>query len=141
MEENDDFDFDAFEKERNKMDIEWERTEYDGKRDILKYFDRIHDNLFSYNNLLIGAFFALGQLQHNISKWTVIIPILNLWILIMVEYRMMEKSRFEASIMSQPFDDIKNKQGKQIGTTTLTSLFAIFTTFLVTLSFLYYLLK
>lgn len=136
-----DFDFEFFKKQQEKMDIEWDRKEYDGVRDILKYFDRIHDNLFSYNNLLIGAFFALGQIQENISKWTIVIPLVNLWILIMVEYRMMEKSRFEASIKSQPFDDITNKQSKHVNRTTLTSLFAMFTTFLVTLSFLYYLVK
>lgn len=31
----------------------FEKMEQDGKRDILKYFDRIHDKLFTFNNILI----------------------------------------------------------------------------------------
>ena len=133
------FDFEQMEKEANERDTRMKRTEEDGLRDIVKYFDRIHDNLFTYNNILIAAFFALAQFQLNISRWTILIPITNLWFLIYIDYRMMEKSRFEASIMSQPFDKYDN-HGKKIRNTNLLSLFSIITTLLVTFAFLYYLL-
>ena len=140
-----DFDFEKIkqdlkqsEKEAEERDARWKRIEEEGVKDILKYFDRIHDNLSNYNNLLIGAFFALAQLQQNVSRWTILIPVVNLWFLIYINYRLMEKSRFEASICSQPFDLI-TKQGKKLTVTNLLSLLSIVTTFLVTLSFLYYL--
>ncbi len=140
-----DFDFEKIkrdleesEKEAEERDARWKRIEEEGVRDILKYFDRIHDNLSNYNNLLIGAFFALAQLQQNVSRWTILIPVVNLWFLIYINYRLMEKSRFEASICSQPFDFIA-KQDKKLTVTNLLSLLSIVTTFIVTLSFLYYL--
>jgi len=140
-----DFDFEKIqqdleqsEKENEEIFARWKRREEEGVRDILKYFDRIHDNLSNYNNLLIGAFFALAQLQQNVSRWTILIPVVNLWFLIYINYRLMEKSRFEASIRTQPFDLIE-KQGKKLNVTNLLSFFSIVTTFLVTLSFLYYL--
>lgn len=133
------FDFDKLEREAEERDARMKKTEEEGIRDIVKYFDRIHDNLFTYNNLLIGAFFALAQFQTNISRWTILIPITNLWFLIYIDYRMMEKSRYEASIMTQPFDTLK-KHGKKIRNTTLLSLLSIVTTFTVTVSFLYYLI-
>ncbi|WP_159799275.1 hypothetical protein [Flavobacterium sp. MK4S-17] len=52
----DNYDLDEEEKEMIEIDNRWKKIEEDGVKDILKYFDRIHDNLSSYNNLLIGAF-------------------------------------------------------------------------------------
>ena len=125
--------------EANERDASWKAMEEDALKDIGKYFDRIHDNLFTYNNLLIGGFFALAQLQTTISRWTILIPIINLWFLIWIDYRMMEKSRYEASIRSQPFETF-DKHGKYISNTNLLSLLSIVTTLFVTVSFLYYLL-
>lgn len=134
-----DFNLAELELEANGRDARMKRTEEDGVRDILKYFDRIHDNLFNYNNLLIGGFFALAQLQKDIPTWTILIPIMNLWILVIIEYRMMEKSRFDASVTQQPFNTF-NKYGKKIQNTNLISLFSIATTLVVTAAFLYYLI-
>ena len=133
------FDIDERIKESEELYQRMKRMEEDGLKDIVKYFDRIHDNLFTYNNLLIGAFFALAQFQDNIPKWTILIPIFNLWFLIYIDYRMMGKSRYEASITNQPFDTINN-HGRYIKKTNLLSLISIFTTLGVTISFLYYLL-
>ncbi|MFP5438396.1 MAG: hypothetical protein ACLGH8_11445 [Bacteroidia bacterium] len=134
----DDFDFEEFEREATERELRWTKIEEDGVKDILRYFDRIHDNLSNYNNLLIGAFFALAQFQKNISRWTILIPIMNLWFLIYINYRLMEKSRFEASIRSQPFDLI-DKQGKKITMTNWLSLLSIISTIVVSIAFLYYL--
>jgi hypothetical protein len=136
--ENEEFDIDSFIKENEERDARWKQMEEDAKKDIVKYFDRIHDNLFTYNNLLIGAFFALGQLQVSVSKWTIIIPVVNLWFLIYVDWRMMEKARYESSIMSQPFDTFDG-MAKKLQNTNLLSFASIVTTLLVTFAFLYYL--
>lgn len=133
------FDFERIQRESEERDARMKKTEEDGLRDIVKYFDRIHDNIFTYNNLLIGAYFALAQFQSNISRWTILFPLINLWFLIWIDYRMMEKSRYEASIMSQPFNTF-DKHGKKIRNTNLLSLLSILTTLGVTIVFLYYLL-
>lgn len=99
-----DYEFEQSIKEGEERDARLKQTEAESVRDIVKYFDRIHDNLFTYNNILIAGFFTLGQLNIIISKWSILIPICNLWFLIYIDFRMMEKSRFEASIMSQPFE-------------------------------------
>jgi len=134
----DNFDLEQSERDMAEIDARWKRIEEDGVKDILKYFDRIHDNLSNYNNLLIGAFFALAQFQDNISRWIILIPVINLWFLIYINYRLMEKSRFEASIRSQPFDLI-HKQGTKINVTNNLSLLSIISTITVTAFFLYYL--
>ena|SRR2546428_3395328 len=134
------FDIDLIIKEGEERDARMKQIEEDGVREIVKYFDRIHSNLFTYNNILIAGFFTLAQLNIVISKWTILIPICNLWFLIYIDYRMMEKSRFEASITTQPLNKF-NQHGKHINNTNLLSLFSIFTTLCVTVAFLYYLLE
>lgn len=83
-----------------------EKKSYDGVRDIFKYFDRINDKLFTFNNILIAGFFAIGKLKDGIPMWLIIIPILNLGFFIFIEYMIMEKSRMEAFILDS-FDEKK----------------------------------
>ncbi len=109
--------------------------EKNGKEKILHYFDRIHNHLFTFNNLMIAGFFTLSQLKVNVPVWMIIIPLINLWFLIYVEYRMMEKSRFESNIMSQPKSKL-DKYGKSINRTTLISLLSIIASLVVTIVFL-----
>lgn len=35
---------------------EFDNTTEQGKKNILKYFDRIHDKLFTFNNIMIAGF-------------------------------------------------------------------------------------
>ena len=84
---------------------------------------------------MIAGFFTLSQLKVNVPVWMIIIPLINLWFLIYVEYRMMEKSRFESNIMSQPKSKL-DKYGKSINRTTLISLLSIIASLVVTIVFL-----
>ncbi|KAF2516262.1 hypothetical protein E0W68_12065 [Flavobacterium salilacus subsp. salilacus] len=135
----DEINWEEIEREAQERDARMKKREEDGLQNLLKHFDRIHDNLFNYNNLLIGGFFALAQFQDNIPRWTIVIPLMNLWFLILIEYRMMEKSRFEASITQQPIHLI-DKYGESINKTNLFSLLSIITTLFVTICFLYLIL-
>lgn len=132
------FDFEESLKEQERIERNFTRTEEEGLKNILKHFDRIHDKLFTFNNILIGGFFALSKIENSISVKTIIIPILNLIFLVFIEYEMMEKSRFEASIKSQLFDNYKIHENR-ISRTNRYSLLSIFTTFIVASIFLYYL--
>lgn len=114
--------------------------EQEGKNNILKYFDRIHDKLFSLNNIFIVAFFALFKLNDNTPLFTVFIPLVNLCLLLFIEYRMMEKSRIESEISSK-FEEFTKIHKNQIDRTNLYSLLTIFSTLIVFIAFIYYLIK
>ncbi|TGN27979.1 hypothetical protein [Empedobacter tilapiae] len=133
--DNKEFDFDKMEEDHKKISETFDKVEYDGKRDILKYFDRIHDKLFTFNNILIVGFFTLSKFKENVSINTILFPICNLIFLIYIEYSMMEKSRFEASIKDKNLSEI-NENGKLIKSTNKYSLYIILSTLLVTLIFL-----
>lgn len=117
-------------KELDEIDGNFKRMEIEGVQNILKYFDRIHDKLFNFNNILIGGYFALSQIYESFSIYGIIIPLVNLGILLFIEYRMMEKSRFEADIRKKTKEEI-DKHGTTINKTTLYSLLAIFSTTIV----------
>lgn len=127
------------EKENEQIYQRMKKTEEEGLKNILKYFDRIHDKLFTFNNILIAGFFALSKIDNSISVKTIFIPIANLMVLIYVEYRMMGKSRYESEIMQKPMEELE-KHGKDIDKTNLYSLLTILTTLIVTTFFLYYLI-
>jgi len=127
------------EQELQEMSQRWKKTEEEGLKNTLKHFDRIHDKLFNFNNILIAGYFALSKITKEISLTTILIPIVNLIVLLFIEYKMMEKSRFESNIINALPSEI-TKWGKNINNTNLYSLIAIISTSIVTLIFLKYLL-
>ena len=127
-------------KEIEKTMASMEKKAYDGTRDILKYFDRIHDKLFTFNNIMIVGFFTLSKLKNNVPIELIFVPLINLVILIYIEYKMMQKSRFEARILDVNFEEIP-KLGNMISKTNSYSLLSIFSTFVVNLFFIFNLLK
>ena len=127
-------------KEIEKTMASMEKKAYDGTRDILKYFDRIHDKLFTFNNIMIVGFFTLSKLKNNVPIELIFVPLINLVILIYIEYKMMQKSRFEARILDVNFEEIP-KLGNMISKTNSYSLLSIFSTFVVPLFFIFNLLK
>jgi hypothetical protein len=123
-------------EELKEIDDNFKRTEREGVQNILKYFDRIHDKLFTFNNILIAGYFALSQFFESFSVYGIIIPILNLGLLLIIEYRMMEKSRFESEIAKKSQEEI-DKNGLSINKTTRYSLYAIISTTVVVGIFIY----
>lgn len=127
------------EKELSEMDQRFKKTEEEGLKNLLKHFDRIHDKLFTFNNILIAGYFALSKLENKISLSFIMLPIANFIILLFIEYKMMEKSRFESQITKKPMNEI-SKWGKSIERTNQYSLLSIISTSIVTIIFLRYLL-
>ena len=138
--DNKEFDFDKMEEDHKKINETFDKVEYDGKRDILKYFDRIHDKLFNFNNILIAGFFTLSNFKSDVIVETILFPLINLVFLIYIEYKMMEKSRFESQIKTKNNDEI-NKNGNSISKTNKYSLNIIFSTSIVMIILLYNLFK
>lgn len=64
--------------EVDEITKKFEEQEKQGQRDILRYYDRIHDKLFSFNNMLIAGYFVIIAMPHsNMSPWWMILPIIN----------------------------------------------------------------
>lgn len=91
---------------------------------IQNSFDRIHDKVFNFNNILIGAFMVLGTFPSEspiLKLWTVCFPIGNLIFLICLEIRQMGIHRFTAH--EKEWTDIERKQhGEKINSQTILSL-------------------
>lgn len=129
-------DFEEIINNTNRINDHFKEMERDGKRDVLKYFDRIHDKLFSFNNMLIAGYFVIIALpQSDVSAWWILFPVFNMLYLIYLEYRMMEKSRFEADITNKTPTEIKN-WGNKINQTTNKSLLTILITLIVVVIFI-----
>ncbi len=114
-----------------------ETAEKEGVTGIFKHFDRIHDKLFSFNNILIAGFFALTQLDSSVSTYIIVIPLINLSILIYVEYQMMEMNRFKSNIKNIPINEIPQRLDSFNKKTTNYSLLTIISTSIVTIIFVW----
>lgn len=90
-------------------------------------FDRIHDKVFNFNNIMIAAYMVLGTFPSDspiLPLWTVIFPIINLIYLIIIEIRQMEIHRFAAHEME--WTSIQREEyGKKIEKQTWLSLGAM----------------
>lgn len=60
-----------FEKKINKI-------KEDAVKNILNHFNRINDKLFTFNNILIGGYFALSRIYDDINIKVIMIPLINL---------------------------------------------------------------
>ena len=91
---------------------------------IQNSFDRIHDKVFNFNNILIAAFMVLGTFPSEspiLKLWTVCFPIANLIFLIWLEIRQMGIHRFATNEMEWTGTE-REQYGKKIDTQTLLSL-------------------
>lgn len=123
-------------KNTDELSENFNELERQGMRDILRYYDRIHDKLFSFNNMLIAGYFVIIAIPHSsISPWWILLPITNMLILVFVDYEMMEKSRFESDIKNKSQKEIQG-YGKKISKTTRHSLLTIFSTIIITIIFI-----
>lgn len=90
-------------------------------------FDRIHDKIFNFNNILIASYMVLGTFPNNspiLPLWTVIFPILNLIYLIWIDIKQMEIHRFASNEM-QWTENEREIYGKKISRQTWLSLGAM----------------
>jgi len=127
-------------QELKEMDLRWERMEESGIADTQKYFDRMHDKVFSLNNLLIAAYFALIAIRKDVPNWSLVIPSLNSVLLLYVDYRMLLRARIQANI-TKVDGETREKYGSLQNATNLYSLLSIFSTLAVLLIFGYFLLS
>ncbi|TVZ15602.1 hypothetical protein [Maribacter sp. MAR_2009_72] len=105
-----------------------DKIKEDAVKNILSHFNRINDKLFTFNNILIGGYFAISRIYDDINIKIIMIPLINLIFLIFLEYLMMEKSRKEASVDELGLDEfIKFAENKETRPTLFSSLAIIST--------------
>lgn len=99
------------------------RVEYSTNQ-IQNSFDRIHDKVFNFNNILIATFMVLGTFPNEapiLPLFTVIFPIINLIFLIWLEIRQMEIHRFTSN--EEKWTSVERESlGQKIKNQTLLSL-------------------
>ncbi len=110
--------------ETNKLFDKVENRVENATSQIQNTFDRIHDKVFNFNNILIAAYIALGTFPSDSPKlrlWTVVFPIFNLIYMIVLDIRQMEIHRF-ASREKEWTSDEREQYGQRINKQTLLSL-------------------
>ena len=126
--------------ETEKFEKKVEKIKEDAGKNILNHFNRIHDRLFTSNNIFIAGYFALSRVQPNINILVIIVPLFNLIFLIFIEYLMMEKSRKEYGIedfgIDEFIDFVDNKEKK----TNIYSLLSLSSTLIVFIYFMFLLI-
>ena len=118
----------------------FEDAEKKAQDNIHKYFNRIHDKLFTLNNIFIGFYFYFSKIEDKMSILNIIVPLLNLGYFIYIEYFNMQTSRIERNITKIPLDKIDKKLYSRYRKITLFSLFSIISTLIVFLILLYHIL-
>lgn len=114
-------------EESNKLFDKSDRRVEHSINQIQNTFDRIHDKIFNFNNILIGAFLVLGTFPNDsphVKLWTIIFPILNMAYMIFIDVRQMEIHRFAAN--EQEWTNVeRNEYGKKIKKQTRLSLYSL----------------
>ncbi len=115
--------------ESNKLLEKSDQRVENALNQIQNSFDRIHDKVFNFNNILIGVYLVLGTFPSNLPKlniWTVVFPIINMVYLIYIEIRQMEIHRFAS--LEQEWTSLEREVfGRRISKQNLNSLFALLT--------------
>lgn len=102
------------------------RVEY-ATQQIQNTLDRIHDKVFNFNNILIGAFLVLGTYPSNEPKvelWTIIFPILTMAFMIYLDIRQMGIHRFASNEQEWKGNEAE-QYGKKINQQTWLSLLSL----------------
>jgi len=115
-------------EETNRLfDKSERRVEY-ATNQIQNTFDRVHDKIFNFNNILIGAFLVLGTFPNDtphVKLWTIIFPILNMAFIIYIDIKQMEIHRYAAG--EQEWNNTeREKYGQKINKQTRLSLLSLF---------------
>ncbi|MEG1236715.1 MAG: hypothetical protein RSD30_04090 [Flavobacterium sp.] len=115
-------------EDTNKLLDKSDRRVEHATNQIQNTFDRVHDKIFNFNNILIGAFLVLGTFPNNqpyVKLWTIIFPILNMAYMIFIDIRQMEIHRYAAG--EQDWTNIeRDEYGKKIEKQTKLSLLSLF---------------
>ncbi|WP_163323001.1 hypothetical protein [Draconibacterium mangrovi] len=109
-----------------------EQMELESIKKVGDYFDRIHDKLYTLNNIIIAGLLVLFTLNNEefFIFWFLIPPVFNLLYLAYIDYRMMQLNRKWAKATELEPDEIHKLQ-ETVDNNNLHSLISVFITVLV----------
>lgn len=114
-------------EESNKLFDKSDRRVEHATNQIQNTFDRVHDKIFNFNNILIGAFLVLGTFPNetpHIKLWTIIFPIFNMAFMIYIDIKQMEIHRYAAG--EQEWNNTEREEyGLKINKQTRLSLISL----------------
>ncbi len=114
-------------KETDKLFEKSDRRVETATNQIQNTFDRIHDKIFNFNNILIGAFLVLGTFPSEnpiVNLWSIIFPIFNMAFMIYIDIRQMEIHRYATG--EQDWSDAeRNEYGRKIDIQTRYSILSL----------------
>lgn len=84
--------------------------------------------------MIIAGYFAL--ISPDTSSWLILVPIINFFLLLYLDWQMMEKSRLESNFKSISEDE-RNLHGRLVQKSNEYSLITIITTVIVAIIFTY----
>lgn len=107
-----------------------ERTIETALLQLQNSFDRTHDKIFNFNNILIGIYLVIGTLPNFTQKigfWDLIVPMVNLVLLIYIEIKQMAIHRFRSKLKEWEDSDMQ-EYPKKIARQNLLSLLSLIIT-------------
>lgn len=113
------------------------QREQKGNEELIKYFDRLHDKLFAVNNIFIGGYLALIAFKKDVPSNILWVPMVNLAVLVSIDYLMMRKSKQEALYRHSTIET-DGKLVRLIRKANFLSLASIVSTIIETLLFVKY---
>lgn len=127
--------------EIEEMDKKLSRYEDYNSKEIVKYFDNMHNKLFAFQLFFIAGYISLIAIDTvSLSPWWLIIPISCVGRLIYIDYSIMNKCR-QLSQFKSLSEDQRNQVFKGIDNTNKLSLEVILETVLLTILFMWFLIK
>jgi hypothetical protein len=131
--------------ERNVADIEKRLDRMQSKADqfegeIVKYFDRINDKLFTLNNLYIGAYLALIAIKPLTPKYIMFLPVANAIVIGYLDWLLMESFRRMSKLMDMSPSEI-DKETKKMNNINVLAFIPVVTTLIVSgmlIAYIYY---
>lgn len=124
-------------KECNEIFSRMEKREEKANDEVVKYFDRIHDKLFSYHLFFLAGYISLIAIPTiRISVWWLIIPVFCVARLICIDWSMMNINRKLANITNLNPNQIRELSKKQ-NSINLNSLEVILESILTTGGFIW----
>ncbi|WEA00828.1 hypothetical protein [Mucilaginibacter sp. SJ] len=131
------FNLDDLERDIEERNNQLKEDEKQGIQDIVKYFDRMHDKLLSVNNIFIAAYLALIAFKKDVPHNLLWVPMLNMGLLIYIDWRLMESSRRMANKGSMTLE-LANIHSRKGDHTNLLSLLSLVSTIVETILFIKY---
>ena len=123
-------------KECEEVFQRMKNEEENAQKEVIKYFDKIHDKLFAYHLFFLAGYISLiANPEISISIWCLLIPVFCVMRLIYIDWKMMEQYRKIANLTNLESKEI-DKLNKEQNSINKYSLEVVLETIITTVGFI-----